>query len=168
MKKSMTKHTKPSWIVEAESHVGLKEIKGAKHNPKIVEWLKSLKAWWFDDEQPWCATFTSHCLKATGHVVPKEWYRAKSFLNWGKKLSYPAYGSIAVKSRKGGGHVTFIVGQDAKGNLLGLGGNQGDAVNINAYTKADFEGFFWPADAKEFPSPVLPILNSAGKATSEA
>ena len=29
-----------SWISEARKHIGLREIKGAKHNPTILAWLK--------------------------------------------------------------------------------------------------------------------------------
>ncbi|MGE9658889.1 hypothetical protein ACQP6C_10405 [Snodgrassella alvi] len=46
-----------SWISEARKHIGLREIKGAKHNPTILAWLKYNKestAWWRDDETPWC------------------------------------------------------------------------------------------------------------------
>ena len=38
------------WIAEARKHIGLKEIKGNKHNPTILSWLKKLKAWWHEDE----------------------------------------------------------------------------------------------------------------------
>lgn len=34
------------WLTVAQSHVGLREIPGPKHNPKIVQWLVKLGAWW--------------------------------------------------------------------------------------------------------------------------
>ena len=34
--------TELPWMAEAKKHIGLKEIVGAKHNPKIVEWLKEI------------------------------------------------------------------------------------------------------------------------------
>ena len=42
------------WIAEARKHIGLKEIKGSRHNPIILSWLKKLKAWWNEDESAWC------------------------------------------------------------------------------------------------------------------
>ena len=50
-----------SWISEARKCIGLREIKGTKHNPTIIKWLddmgkysKESTAWWRDDETPWC------------------------------------------------------------------------------------------------------------------
>lgn len=132
------------WIAEGRKHVGLKEIKGLKHNPKIINWLVSLKGWWKDDETPWCGTFVAYCLKTAGVSYPKAWYRALDFLNYGAKLSKPAYGCVAIKARKGGGHVCFVVGRDAKsGKLVCLGGNQGDAVSYALYEESDFVEFRW-------------------------
>lgn len=44
--------SKPLWIIEAQRYIGLKEIKGSKHNNFIIVWLTSLNAWWSDDETP--------------------------------------------------------------------------------------------------------------------
>ncbi len=46
---------------------------------------------------------------------------AKSYLTWGEALDTPAYGCIAVFTRVGGGHVGFVVGRRANGDLLILG-----------------------------------------------
>ena len=119
--------TELPWMAEAKKHIGLKEIVGAKHNPKIIEWLKEMgnfpgaaKSWYFEDETPWCGLFVGYCLGKGGRAVIKDWYRAKAWAEAGlTKLSKPAYGCIAVKSRKGGGHVFFVVGKNAKGQSLG-------------------------------------------------
>nr|WP_303803578.1 hypothetical protein [Snodgrassella alvi] len=37
------------------------------------------------------------------------------------KLYKPAYGCIVTFTRKGGGHVGFVVGKDTRGNLMVLG-----------------------------------------------
>ncbi|WP_156496279.1 TIGR02594 family protein, partial [Eikenella sp. NML03-A-027] len=96
----------------------------------IINWLIALGAWWRDDETPWCSTFVAHCCRTAGRDLPKHWYRAKGWLETGTRLSKSAYGCIVVFERQGGGHVGFVVGQDRQGNLMVLGGNQGDAVNI--------------------------------------
>lgn len=134
------------WIKEARKHLGLKEIGGAKHHPTIVEWVKNLGGWWQDDETAWCGVFIAHCLKSVGVKYPKHWYRALAYADESiaTKLDKPAYGCVAVKQRKGGGHVCFIVGRDEKtGKLLCLGGNQSNAVNIALYNESDFDSFWW-------------------------
>lgn len=152
--------SKPLWIVEAQRHIGLREIKGAKHNNFIIVWLESLKAWWSDDETPWCGTFVAHCMKKAECKLPKYWMRAKDWLNWGVIVTEPFVGCIVVFERQGGGHVGFVVGQDANKNLLVLGGNQGDAVKISPFDIKRVLGYRWPS---EYPLPVtknLPILKN--------
>lgn len=134
----------PAWIVEATKHIGLKEIVGPKHNPTIISWIKNLGGWFTDDETPWCGTFIAQCLKETGRGVPKHWYRALAYESYGAKLVKPAYGCIGVMSRTGGGHVTFIVGETKDGKyLVGLGGNQSNAVNLMKFEKSRFTAFVW-------------------------
>lgn len=160
--------TELEWIKEARKHIGLKEIVGAKaHNPTIVQWLKEMgtfpvaaKSWYFEDETPWCGLFVGYCLGKSGRAVIKDWYRAKAWAGAGlTKLSKPAYGCIAVKSRQGGGHVFFVVGKNAKGQILGLGGNQGNTVSIVPFNPADIDGYYWPSrlvDGKPVPSSPSP------------
>jgi uncharacterized protein (TIGR02594 family) len=151
------------WIIEAQRHIGVKEIKGAKHNSFIVLWLKSLKAWWEGDEVPWCGTFVAHCMKKAECKLPKYWMRAKDWLNWGQKIIQPCVGCIVVFEREGGGHVGFVVGKDANNNLMVLGGNQGDAVKVSPFNLTRVIGYRWPI---EYPIPLsfeLPILKSDGK-----
>lgn len=131
------------WIKEAKKHLGLREIAGAKHNPTILNWIKNLKGFFKDDETPWCGTFVAHCLKTAGVSYPKNWFRALDYRTAGSKLAKPAYGCVAIKSRVGGGHVCFVVGKDRNGNLLCLGGNQSNMVNITKYKASDFVEFRW-------------------------
>lgn len=135
----------PAWIVEALKHVGLKEIAGPKHNTTILSWIKNLSGWFTDDETPWCGTFIAQCLKESGRGYPKHWYRALAYTDYGTRLAKPAYGSIGVMGRTGGGHVTFIVGETKDGKyLVGLGGNQSNAVNLMKFQKSRFTAFVWP------------------------
>ena len=82
--------TELPWMAEARRHVGLKEIVGAKHNPIIQSWLKEMgnfpnaaKAWYADDETPWCGLFVGYCLGKSGRGVIKDWYRAKAWAEAG-------------------------------------------------------------------------------------
>lgn len=134
------------WLAEAIKYIGQREVKGGKNNPLILSWLQNLKAWWANDETPWCGVFVANALKNTGRCIPTHWYRAIDYLNCGTSLTRPAYGCIVIFTREGGGHVGFVVGQDKKGNLMVLGGNQGDAVNIKPFSVSRVSGYRWPSD----------------------
>lgn len=139
------------WIEEAAKFIGMREITGSRHNPTIIGWLAKLGAWWRDDETPWCGTFVAHCLSTSNRLIPKHWYRAKAYSNCGTNLTKPAYGCVATKSRSGGGHVFFVVGQLANGDLVGLGGNQGNQVSLARFKRADVDSYTWPSDATGAP-----------------
>lgn len=163
-----------SWIAEARKHIGLSEIPGPRHNTTILSWLTRLGAWWTDDETPWCGTFVAQCLEKSGREIPKHWYRAKEYANYGTRLDKPAYGCIAVLSRQGGGHVGFVVGEVSKGgDLLILGGNQGNKVSIARFPRSRITAYVWPSYAngvKSQPNNVryaLP-LGTAAASKSEA
>jgi len=163
----MSKLPELTWIAEARKYIGQKEIKGSKHNPLFLSWLQKLKAWWAEDESAWCGLYIAICLYEARVSYPKHWYRALDYLNYGTRLIQPAYGCVAVKSRKGGGHVCFVVGKTKEGKLVCLGGNQNDMVCYALYNESDFEAFMWygrtPIPAKERYN--LPTLSDI-KATS--
>ncbi len=51
---------------------------------------------------------------------------------------------MAVKTRKGGGHVCFVVGRVQKtGKLVCLGGNQSNMVCYALYAESEFQEFRW-------------------------
>lgn len=175
-----------AWIAEARKYVGLKEVKGIGNNPIILSWLdafgnfsKEDKAWWSDDSTPWCGVFLGYILGVSDRFVVKNWFRA---LAWESpmmtKLSAPAYGCIVTFNRKGGGHVGFVVGKDRFGNLMVLGGNQGDQVSIIPFAMSRVSAYYWPSFYKDGKciqsSPAasrynLPLLNSNGRvSTNEA
>ena len=155
------------WIVEGRQYVGIAEIPGKQHNPTIQNWLRTLKAWWSDDETPWCGTFVAYCCRVAGRDVPKDWFRAWAWAEAGERLTAPAYGCIAVFNRAGGGHVGFVIGRDRAGNLMILGGNQGNKVSIAKFSKDRVVAYIWPSvnGAKNQPAQdryQLPVLVSNG------
>lgn len=155
----MAKQAELPWVAEGRRYIGLREIRGKSHNKTILKWLKKLNAWWSDDEVPWCGVYIGACLTAENRGIPKHWYRAKDYLNYGTTLSKPAYGSIAVISRTGGGHVFFVIGKTRDGRIVGLGGNQSNAVNIRTFSASSIEGYRWPSrqiGAKQAPSVPYP------------
>jgi len=158
-----TKLPELSWIDCARRYIGVREVPGPKNNAVIAGWLSRLKAWWSDDETPWCGTFAATCVTEAGLTPPKDWYRATAWLTLPVSLSRPAYGCIVVFTRQGGGHVGFVVGVDRAGNLMVLGGNQGDAVNIKPFAVSRAAGYRWPSAYPSAGRFNLPVLDSDGK-----
>lgn len=157
----------PVWLSAARRYIGLREKKGAEHSPEIVQFWKDIKRGGIkDDETPWCAAFVGAMLERSG-VKSSRFESARSYLQWGQSLTRPTLGCIVVFSREGGGHVGFAVGTDSAGNLLVLGGNQGDAVNVKAFPVSRVTGYRYPAGLvlPDFPLPVLsPAELSKGEA----
>ena len=150
----------PPWLAAAQKYVGLAEIPGKDTAPTISRWLRDLKAWWSDDETPWCGTFVAATMREAGIPLPKHWYRAKAWLEWGVKLDRPAVGCVVVFERTGGGHVGYVVGYDQQGRILVLGGNQGNRVSIAPFTIDRLAGYRWPMEAIMDPRVAPPRLAS--------
>lgn len=125
----------PPWLVVARGFIGLKEVKGPKHNSTIVDWLNELGAWWSNDEVPWCGILPAICFKRTGYDIPTYYMRAKAWVEWGVRIHNPVLGCVVVFDRAGGGHVGLVVGIDNKGNPWVLGGNQKDTVSIALFDR---------------------------------
>lgn len=156
----------PRWLVEARARMGEKEIPGPKHNRWIAEGWKRLGAGWFtDDETPWCGLFVAHCIEAAGLPFPKMFPRAMAWASWGKPCP-PAVGAVVVFKRPGGGHVGFLVGENAA-NYYVLGGNQSNAVNIMPLAKNRAVAIRWPASLA-LPTAGLPRMSGGVVSTNEA
>lgn len=148
------------WIAEGRKLIGLREIPGPEHEPEILQmWRDIRRSGIKNDETPWCAAYVGAMLERVG-IRSTRFEGARSYLEWGDKLEQPIYGCIVVFTRTGGGHVGFVVGKTESGNLLVLGGNQSDAVNIKAFTLDRVTGYRWPDDYPKTTRP-LQIDNAA-------
>ncbi len=154
----------PKWLKIAIEELGTKEILGKASNPRVEQYHAVAGLPWAKDDIPWCASFVAFCMKKSGYSLPKYPARALSWLHWGVSAHQPVLGAIAVKKRKGGGHVTFVVGMDGD-YLYCLGGNQHDAVRVSKYRRDIFIDFRVPADYKERINPPKwkGIASLAGK-----
>lgn len=150
----------PPWLVEARRWIGTAEIPGAATNSAIAQWLQKLRAWWADDETPWCGTFVAWCMDSAGYAIPKYWMRARAWGEYAVPIDAPAHGCIVIFERAGGGHVGFVVGEDEAGNLLVLGGNQGNKVSIARFPKARVVDYRWPVTAAWFPRRAVVIADA--------
>jgi uncharacterized protein (TIGR02594 family) len=159
--------SEPSWLKIARSYDGLKEIPGPRHNQTIIRWLGKIKAWWSDDETPWCGVFVAHCMQESWLPFPKFYMRAKAWSDYGSLLRRDrlAPGAILVFDRAGGGHVGFYVGEDA-GHYFVLGGNQGNAVNVMKLGKSRLVASRWPKGEPVIGKPVY--MNGGSVSTNEA
>ncbi|MFG1246811.1 NlpC/P60 family protein [Xanthobacter flavus] len=159
------------WIAHARTFLGLREVPGARHNATILGWWQKIFADFRDDETPWCAAFVGGVLEEVG-IKSTRSAAARSYLKWGQPLNRPVPGCVVVFWRGSpsgwSGHVGFVVGKDADGNLMVLGGNQGDAVNIKPFGRDRVLGYRWPDDLP-LPGGDLPLLRSDGRlSTNEA
>ncbi|MCC6517198.1 MAG: TIGR02594 family protein [Chitinophagales bacterium] len=121
----------------ALSEYGEREIKGALHNARILQYSKDIGIKWVkDDETAWCAIFTGWCLykaglPTTGNAL------ARSYLKYGAKTTVPEIGDLVILWRisptSDYGHVGFFIKKDKKYVWI-LGGNQNDEVNITKFS----------------------------------
>jgi uncharacterized protein (TIGR02594 family) len=143
-------------LAKARAYLGLKEFPGAATNPTIGGWLARLKASWRDDETSWCGTFVAECHSEAGIEPVNGWAGARNWINFGSagrsnaRLCRRVLARCAVSGWQG--HVGFVVGQGQGGNLMVLGGNQGDAVSRSSRSIAPA---FWviagrPASASQW------------------
>lgn len=158
---------KPKWLEVAEQSIGQAEVPGVGSSSWIKNLWLSLKGGWLwkqygedDSRLAWCGAFVAHCLKTSGVEIPKAWYRASSYLDWGVVLDTPALGCIAVVSRPGGNHVFFVAGISAdRSHVVGLGGNQSDKVRYAIFDTRRVIGYRWPRDKP--PGDALKAVNTA-------
>jgi uncharacterized protein (TIGR02594 family) len=78
---------------------------------------------------PWCAHFASYILQRTGHA-PLANGMASAALSYGRRLSEPKVGALAVVTTRVGyaAHVGFVAGVNADGSIELVSGNWGRRV----------------------------------------
>jgi len=138
------------WIREAAGEMNVREWENG-WNPRIKEFQESvIKGYFTDDggsgrENAWCAAFVNWCLQQTGQPTLKtndsfDPMRAKKYMSYGNP-SGANFGSFGIMK---GSHIGIVVGTDKNGNVLMLGGNQADSVNITVFGIGEFQGFRRP------------------------
>ena len=121
----------------AAGEIGIKEIHGNQHNPRILEYQEMTGLEFGNDEVAWCSIFANWCALQAG-LPQSNQPNARSWLNVGRKTSFPTPGDVVVIWRENPnswkGHVGFFMGFSHDGNsIFILGGNQNDEVNIRKY-----------------------------------
>jgi uncharacterized protein (TIGR02594 family) len=141
---TLTGQTSTDLISTAESALGLNEN---KQKDLVSQYLAEGGVNIDPSQTAWCAAFVNATLSKTG-LDGTGALNARSFLNWGEEVTTPQLGDVVVLSRGKDpalGHVGFFKGFDAQGNILILGGNQGDEVSVKAYSADRLLGYRRPA-----------------------
>jgi len=131
------------WL--AQRYVGLAEVPGSKSNATVLGMLRLDQEWPEDDGTPWCSAFVNWI---TWHLrLPRsKSLRARSWLHVGRSIhlaeARPGWDVVVLQRGEGPqpgpevidapGHVGFFAGIENDRVLL-LGGNQGNAVTVEAF-----------------------------------
>lgn len=92
----------------------------------------------------WCARFMNMVLERSGHRGTGS-NMANSFASYGRRISGPQVGAIAVMSRgKRGGHVGIVSGIDASGNPIIISGNHNRRVAEATYPRGRVYAYVMP------------------------
>lgn len=91
----------------------------------------------------WCARFMNMVLKRAGHQGTGS-DMARSFAHYGRRVSGPQVGAIAVMGRRGGGHVGVVSGIDRRGNPIIVSGNHGHRVAESVYPRGRIYAYVVP------------------------
>jgi uncharacterized protein (TIGR02594 family) len=168
---------RPLWLTEAMKWVGTHEGVGAADNPTLIEWAHeeggAIAKSFTHDSIPWCSLFANMVLTKVGLKGTETLWALDWAGKWpSTRLVGPAVGAFAPMKREGGGHIMIVVGRDKAGNVVGVGGNQSDAVNLRSFPLARLnQGFWWPTQGVSPPARVgsaaLPIVRSDGSSVRE-
>lgn len=94
----------------------------------------------------WCATFMNLVLAKVGYAGTNS-DAAKSFAQYGRRISSPQVGAIAVLTRgKNGGHVGVVTGLDNQGNPIIVSGNHNKRVGEATYHRSRVIAYVMPID----------------------
>ena len=162
-------------LADAISELGVTEGKGAKNNPRVLQY-HNVTGEWSQDSVPWCGSFMAWLAKKN-QIPFSKWKAARArywITDWiteghGKLIKTPVPGAIGVTSRgspsSGQGHV-FLFHRwidKANGIFEAIGGNQSSkdaegrlqdgAVTIQRFNVKDVLGWAWPVKVK------MPVAN---------
>ena len=92
----------------------------------------------------WCAHFMNFVLERSGHRGSGSGL-ARSFASYGRRISGPQVGAIAVMSRgRSGGHVGVVTGIDPSGNPVIISGNHNRTVAEAVYPRRRIYAYVMP------------------------
>jgi len=124
-----------------------------------------------DRSRLWCATFMNFVLAKVGYAGTNS-DAAKSFAYYGRRISEPKIGAIAVLTRgKRGGHVGVVSGIDANGNPIIISGNHNKHVGEAVYPRSRVIAYVMPTDRRPVTTQVAergPVSRPSSEAGFES
>ena len=117
-----------------------------------------------DRSRLWCATFMNFVLARLGYAGTNS-DAARSFAYYGRRISEPEIGAIAVLTRgKNGGHVGVVSGIDPHGNPIVISGNHNKRVGEAVYARSRVIAYVMPTERR--PAPTMVAARSPATAPS--
>jgi uncharacterized protein (TIGR02594 family) len=99
-----------------------------------------------DRKRLWCATFMNFVLARLGYAGTNS-DAAKSFAYYGRRVSEPRVGAIAVLTRgRRGGHVGVVSGIDKNGDPIIISGNHNKIVGEGIYPRSRVIAYVMPTE----------------------
>ena len=99
-----------------------------------------------DRKRLWCATFMNFVLAKLGYAGTNS-DAAKSFAYYGRRISEPRVGAIAVLTRgRRGGHVGVVSGIDKSGDPIIISGNHNKIVGEGIYPRSRVIAYVMPTE----------------------
>ncbi len=92
----------------------------------------------------WCGAFMDKILRDTGHKGGGN--LALGYARYGRRISGPQVGAIAVMRRRGGGHVGVVAGIDPNGNPIIISGNHNHTVAQSVYPRHRIVAYVLPTN----------------------
>ena len=143
-----------AWMRIARAELGINEVSGSRHNPRILEYHASTTLHAQSDEIAWCSSFVNWVLRQAGYRGTDS-AAAASWVNWGVAGPMEEGAILVIRNASAansslttsGNHVGFLV-QETDTHYIVLGGNQSDQVKESRFRKASWtlRGCRWPAN----------------------
>lgn len=153
----------PEWMKVAVGEIGVTEMVGRNHNPRILEYHAETGLSATDDETSWCGSYAAWSYVQAGidiSAVRNQAAAARAWLNFGVKIPKDKliYGCQLIFWRESPsswkGHTGFFHSwaNPERTRINVLGGNQRNRVEIMSYPAEQLLGARWP---KEIPLPAV-------------
>jgi uncharacterized protein (TIGR02594 family) len=141
----------PPWLVAGILDIGVEEIPGTDHAPRILEYHLNTGQW-SNDEVPWCGSAVETWLVETGFEgLQRRGALARAWGGWGRPANLNELGAICVLRRRKGGpdastgsrwgyHVGVYLNMSRR-NVVMLSGNKDDRVGVDTYSRRQWERY---------------------------
>jgi uncharacterized protein (TIGR02594 family) len=153
----------------AQAEIGVAEIPGAQHNPRIMEYAREVgfDSWYNSDETPWCSMFLNWAANRAG-LQRSGAGLAESWRNIGTPVIEPQPGDVVLLTSAPGNtritHVGIFQEYNAdKTRIMVLGGNQSNKVTVTPYRSNVLIGYrrlsASGTPSQPAPAPARPVIH---------